>query len=341
MMRLAPGWGILLLLLCASIDSARADGTVDKIRKAHAVVCGIDQNEAEFSTTDDHGARVNFDRDLCKAVAAAVLGRDAKVIVKGFPDDQSSVAALRSGEVDLIASLSADFSHTTDSSIGLSRPVLYDGVGLMVPVASGVSHAAGLSGKKICLLAETEAEVATRDWFESRHLKFVPFPFQEEGEMEAAYITGNCTGLAADVTRLAATRAGFGARANDYILLPEAISKDPMAVAFRASDGQWGRIIEWTVNILIQAEESGVSSANIASLGGSRDAVTERLLGSTHEFGKGLGLDDQWAGHAIEAVGNYGEIFVRDLGSDSPLKLDRGWNQLWTNGGLLYALPLK
>jgi general L-amino acid transport system substrate-binding protein len=330
-----------LLLLSAFIRVACADVTVDKIHKVHALTCGIDQNEAEYSTIDDHGARVDFDRDMCKAVAVAVLGRDAKVIVKGYPDDQASIAALRSGEIDLIASLSADFSHATDDRIRLTHPVLYDGVALMVPMASGVTDAAGLSGKKVCFLAETEVEVALRAWFESHHLLFVPFPFQEEGELEAAYVTGNCTGLAGDLTRLAQTRTGFGARAKDYILLPDAISKDPLALAYRSSDTQWGEILEWAVNALIQAEESGVTSGNVESMRTSRDPTIERLLGKTHELGGPLGLDHDWAARTIEAVGNYGEIFARDLGSGSPLNMPREENELWTKGGLIYALPLK
>jgi general L-amino acid transport system substrate-binding protein len=339
-----PQWfryAFLLLLFSASIRVAYSDATVDKIRKAHAVTCGIDQNEAEYSTTDDHGARVDFDRDLCKAVAIAVLGRNAKVIVKGYPDDQSSVVALRSGEIDLVASLSADFSHTTDNSIRLTRPVLYDGVALMVPTASGVTNTAGLSGKKICFLAETEVEVTLRAWFDSHHLLFVPFPFQEEGEMEAAYVTGNCTGLAGDLTRLAQTRTGFGARARDYLMLPDAISKDPLAMAYRASDTQWGEILEWTINIVIQAEESGVTAGNVASLRTSHDPTIERLLGKTDELGGLLGLDHDWAARTIEAVGNYGEIFARDLGADSQLNMPRRENELWIKGGLMYALPLK
>ncbi len=224
----------LLLLLSAFIRVACAYATVDKIRKAHSVICGIDQNEAEYSTTDDHGARVDFDRDLCKAVAGAVLGRNANVIVKGYPDDQA-----------------------------------------------GITNVTGLSDKKICHLAETEVEVMLRTWFENHHLLFVPFPFQEEGEMEAAYVTGNCTGLVGDLTRLAQTRTEFGARAKDYLLLPDAISKDPFALVYRASDTQWGEILEWTVNALIQAEESGVTAGNAESLRASRDPAIERLLGTT------------------------------------------------------------
>jgi general L-amino acid transport system substrate-binding protein len=338
MRRLIVG-GLAAWLACACF--AGAQSTVEKIRKANALVCGIDQSEAEFSMEDGHGPRVAFDKDLCKAVAVAVLGKDAKVVVKGYPDDQTSMSALRAGEIDMIASLSADFTHTTDADVGVTRPVLFDGVGVMVPIASGVTRVRELSGKKICFLTETETEVTLRAWFESRHLVFVPFPFQEEGEMEAAYITNNCVGLAGDLTRLAATRVEFGELAKDYVLLPDAISKDPMGMAYRRSDAAWGRILEWTINVLVQAEESGVTSGNVAAMRKSDDPIVERLLGKSREVGRPVGLDDDWAARVIEAVGNYGEMFERNLGAGSPLKLPRRQNALWSDGGLMYALPLK
>ena len=344
-MKRLPFFGLFLLPLTivSTVLAATApvSPTIAKIRKANALVCGIDQNEAEYSTTDDHGARVAFDQDICKAVAAAVLGPNAKVVVEGYPDDQTAMAALRSGEVDLIASLSADFAHATDPSLGLTRPVLYDGVAVMVPASSHVTRTQDLSGKKVCFIAETEPEVALRAWFEANHLVFVPFPFQEEGEMEAAYITNNCTGLAGDLTRLAVTRSDFGPHAEDYILLPEVISKDPLAIAWRISDPQWGKFLDWVVNALLQAEESGITAANLDAMRASHDPVVERLLGNTHELGRPLGLDDRWAANAIAAAGNYGEIFIRDLGAKSPLHLSRGQNELWNHGGLMYALPFK
>lgn len=330
---------VCCLLLIATI--AQASPTIDKVRKANVLVCGIDQNEAEYSTTDDHGARVAFDQDLCKAVAVSVLGPKARIVIRGYPDDQTAMDALRSGEVDLIASLSDDFSHSTDPSISLSRPILYDGVSVMVPISSGISRTEELSGKKICFIAETEVEVNLRAWFEGRHLLFVPFPFQEEGEMEAAYITNNCTGVAGDLTRLAVTRAAFGQQAHDHTLLPDLLSKDPLAIASRSSDSQWGKLLQWVTNVLIQAEESGITAANINAMHTNHDPTVERLLGNTRELGRPLGLDDLWANHVITATGNYGEIFNRDLGADSPLRLERGQNALWTHGGLMYAEPLK
>ena len=326
-------------LVCACF--ADAETAVEKIRKANALVCGIDQSEAEFSMEDSHGPRVDFDKDLCKAVAVAVLGKNAKVVVKGYPDDLTSMAALRAGEIDVIASLSADFTHTTDADIAVTRPVLFDGVGVMVPIASGVTRVRELSGKKICLLTGTETEVTLRAWFASRRLNFVPFPFQEEGEMDAAYVTKNCVGLAGDLTRLAATRVEFGELAKEYVLLPDVISKDPMGMAYRRVDAGWGRILEWTVNVLVQAEESGVTSVNLEAMRKSDDPMVERLLGRSHEVGRPVGLDDDWAARVIGAVGNYGEMFERDLGAGSPLKLERRQNALWSDGGLMYALPLK
>jgi general L-amino acid transport system substrate-binding protein len=330
-----------VLFAAQALSLHAASPTVDSIRKAGALTCGIDQSEAEFSMTDEHGSRVNFDRDLCQAIAVAILGSDARVVVKGYPDDTTALAALGAGEVDLIASVSDDFSHAASNSIGLTRPVLYDGVALMVPRSSKVTSAAGLSGKKICFLAETETEVNLRAWFERRHLDFVPFPFQEQGEMEAAFVTNNCSALAGDQTRLANARTGFGSRARDYLILPDTISKDPLAIAYRRNDAVFGNIAELTIDVLVQAEESGLAMSNIAAMQASKDPAVERLLGKTHELGRPLGLNDAWPAHVIAQVGNYGEIFRRDLGDGSPLQLPRGWNALWTEGGLMQARPLK
>ena len=330
----------LLLLggLLASAATLHASSpTIEAIRKAGTLTCGIDQSEAEFSTEDEHGSRFAFDRDLCTAVATALLGRHPHVIVRGYPDDRTALTALSHGEIDLLASVSDDLSHV-DPGVGLSRPVLYDGYALMVPQASGIVHAAGLDGKKVCFLAETEGEVALRAWFKHHQLNLVPFPFQEEGEMEAAFVTGNCVALAEDLTRLGTTRAAFGASAKDYVILPDVLSKDPLASAFRRDDPAFGSIVSWTINILLQAQEDGITATN---MGTSSDPAAARLVGWTHEMGHPFGLKDDWAAEVIVEVGNYGELFARDLGDGSPLHLPRGQNALWTNGGLMIAPPLK
>ncbi len=318
-----------------------ASSTVDSIRKAGFLTCGIDQNEAEFSMSDEHGSRVAFDSDLCKAVATSILGNNPRLVVKGYPDDGTSLAALRDGEVDVVASVSDDFSHASDSTVGFTHSVLYDGQDLMGPRSSGVTCASELSGKKICFLAETEAELNLRAWFERHQLELIPFPFQEEGEMEAAFVTGNCVALSGDLTRLANTRVAFGSHAMDYQILPEVLSKDPLASAYRRGDPIFGNIVDATINVLLQAEEDGLTSSSVGAMRASKDPAIERLLGKTHELGPPLGLDDAWAAHIIAETGAYDEIFRRDLGEDSPLHLSRGQNASWTRGGLMQALPLK
>lgn len=344
----------LLLLLVALPTYAT---TFDHIRQTKLLRCGINQETPEYSSSDDHGPREAFDTDICKAVATAILGPNARIGVTEYPDDAAAMEALVNGKVDLLPTLTLDLTHSAMSGITFSPPLLYDGVGLLVPIAAHISHVGDLSNKKICFLAETEVEVALRAWFESQptqeHLKFLPFPFQEEGEMEAAFVTGNCTALAGDLTRLASTRVAFGPLAGRYALLPELISKDPLAAASRADDPAFAAIVRWTIEVLIQAEESGLTQHNIAaklllssrSAAGSAslppDPTIQILIGQTREIGAHLGLDNAWAAHVIAAVGNYGEIYDRDLGDQSPLKLPRALNRLYTQGGLMYALPLK
>ncbi len=329
------------VLLLACEVQAQPSPTLAHIRASHTLTCGVNQEEAEFSTSDDHGARAAFDHDLCKAVAVAILGAHAKVAIAEFPDDRTAQEALRTGAIDLIATQTADFTHAAPSWVAMTRPVLYDGLALMAPKKLGLTHAQQLSSKKICFIAETEIEVSLRAWFTRQHLDFVPFPFQEEGEMEAAFATNNCAALAGDSTRLANTRLAFGKHADDYALLPEMMSKDPLAIATRSADADLTHIATWTVEVLIQAEEDAVTMANAEAMRTSQIESIGRLLGNTHELGAPLGLAPDWAAQVLKTTGNYGEIFERDLGDGSPLKLARGLNRLWTHGGLMSALPLK
>ena len=333
------------LLFALPVASAHAATTLDHIRQTKVLRCGINIETPEYSTSDDHGAREAFDADICKAVATAILGPNARTAITAYPDDVSSMEVLGNGKVDLLPTLTLDLTHSANTGIAFSSPLLYDGVGFLVPIAAHVSHASDLTNKKICFLAETEVEVALRAWFESQpaqqHMKFVPFPFQEEGEMEAAFVTGNCTALAGDLTRLANTRVAFGPLATRYALLPEQISKDPLAAASRADDTAFAEIVRWTIEVLIQTEESGLTQHNIVASRASSDPIAQVLTGQTDEIGARLSLDNTWAAHVIAAVGNYGEIYDRDLGDPSPLKLPRALNRLYTQGGLMYPLPFK
>jgi general L-amino acid transport system substrate-binding protein len=318
-----------------------ASPTVDAIRKSGTLTCGISQSEAEYSIADEHGPRVAFDEALCRAVAVAILGPHARTLIKGFPDNDTALAALRAHEVDLIPTVSDDFTHATAPGITLSRPVLIDAQGFLVLRASGITQPADLAHKKICFLTGSEAETNLHTWFDRHNLTFLPFPFQEQGEMEAAFVTNNCAALSGDLTRLANTRVAFASRAKEYEILPETVALDPLAMASRAGDPTFTNILNATLTILLTAEQLGVTQSQIPALASTKNPAIQRLLGQSHELANALGLDQLWPTNVLSATGNFAELYTRTLGEKSPLNLPRGLNSLWNQGGLLYATPLK
>jgi general L-amino acid transport system substrate-binding protein len=334
---------IFILFICVPARATEPGPMLSRVRSAGVLRCGSDVEQAEYSTSDDHGNRAAFDADLCRAVAVAVLGSNAKVAAKEYPDDAAAMAALIAGDIDMVATLTDDFTHAAGTHLAFTRPILWDGVGFLVHTASPLVHARELNGKRVCFLAETTVEESVRAWFSAEQLNFAPFPFQEEGEMHAAFSTGNCTALAGERTRLAQTRAALAQHDKPTRLLPESISKDPLAAAVRDNDPQWFAIVNWVMEALVQAEENGITRANVPTLrtGAAQDKNPQRrfLLGGSKQIGSTLGLDDDWAARVIEATGNYGEIYERDLGSASPMKLTRGDNKLYRNGGAMLALP--
>jgi len=231
--------------------------------------------------------------------------------------------------------------RTANGSFALARIMFYDHQGLLVNKTTGIRSLADLKGKKICFLIGTEIERQLTAYMQRQGIPFIPGPFSEEGEMEAAFVTRNCAAVSADVSQLAYERIAFCNLAQNFEILPEIVAKDPLAPAVRQGDAQWAAIVDWTMQALIQAEESGVTQANVSEMKKSGDMVVERLLGAQKGWGQFLSLDDDWAARAIAAVGNYGEIFERDLGSGSPMKLERGMNRLWTQGGLMVADPIR
>jgi general L-amino acid transport system substrate-binding protein len=335
---------IIAILACGAVaHAAGTSATLARVRAAGVLNCGIDQAEAEYSTSDDHGNREAFDADLCRAVAVAVLGRDARVRAAHYPDDRSAMRRLSAGEVEMVATLPDDFTHAVGTHLRFTRPMLWDGVGFLLPAGSAVTRARELNGKKICFLAETTVEESARAWFAREHLEFVPFPFQEEGEIQAAFATGNCGALAGDRTRLADTRAALARHGKRTHLLPETISQDPLATAVRDDDPEWAAIVNWVMEALIQSEESGVTQVNVKAMRAHADTdpVLRFLLGGSREIGAALGLDEDWVVRVIAATGNYGEIYERDLGNASAMKLPRGENNLREHGGAMMALPFK
>jgi len=328
-------------LAFTNIPAALAGPTLDKIKTAGALACGVNTELPEYSTEDAHGSHSAFDQDICKAVAVAVLGANAKFTIVPFRDERDALKALKAGEIALLATGSANFINSANAGIGFSRPIFYDYQGFLVNKTSGITSAKDLAGKKICFLGGTEVEIQLQGYMQRQNSKWLPFSFQEEGEIEAALVTRNCAAVTADVSQLAYERIAFKNMAKNFEILPEVIAKDPLGVTYRLDDPQWAAIVNWTVEVLIQAEESGVTQSNLAEMKKSPDPVIQRLLGVQRGYWRLAGLDDDFAARIIDAVGNYGELFERDLGSGSAMRLARGPNNLWTQGGLMYALPIR
>jgi len=341
MMRISALLIAIAWLIAGATPPALAGPTLDKIKAAGTLACGINTELPEYSTQDAHGNHAAFDQDICKAVAVAVLGANAKFIIVPFQDEQDALKALKAGEITLLATGSANFINTGNAGLGFARPIFYDYQGFLVNQTMGINAPKDLAGKKVCFLGGTELEIQLQGYMQRENIKWLPFLFQEEGEMEAAFVTGNCAAISADVSQLAYERLAFKNRALNFVILPDVIAKDPLAPTYRLDDRQWASIVNWTVEALIQAEESGVTQTNLAEMKKSDDPVIRRLLGVQRGYGQFIGLDDAWAARVIEAVGNFGEMFVRDLGSGSVMKLPRGPNNLWTQGGLMYALPMR
>jgi general L-amino acid transport system substrate-binding protein len=314
-----------------------AESALDRIRAVHSLTCGVIQEEEDYSHAEDHGNRAAFDLDTCKAVAVAVLGKGAAFTIKVFPAEQDGVDALRRGSVELLASASPTLRNRTAEGLGFARPTFYDGEGLMILNNPSIRSPLDLAGKKVCFVIESRTETGLRDYAARNHISYIWYPFSEAGEMEAAFFTGNCDALASDVSQLANTRAIDPKRAHDFTILPQIIREDPLAAAYRQGDPHFAAVVDAVVDALVEAEELGVTRANAAAMEASPQFAVQALLGRPLGTGTLLGLDRHWARNMIETTGNYGEIFARDLGAGSPLRLNRGENRLWSQGGLMYA----
>ena len=321
--------------------AAQTGSTLEKIKAAGSLACGSNIEEPEYSLQDAHGSHAALDHDICMALAVAVLGTHAKFSIVPFQDEEDALKALKADKIAVLATGSPNYINTTNRGFGFAPPIYYDYQGFLVNKTKGIASPRDLAGKKICFLTGTEIEAQLGGYMRREKIKWLPFPFSEEGEMEAAFVTGNCAAISADVSQLSYERIAYKNRAKDFDILPDVIAKDPLAPTYLLDDPQWAAIVNWTVEALIQAEESGVTQANLAEMMKSDDVVIQRLLGVHRGYGQYLGLDDAWAARVIEAAGNYGEIYERDLGSGSVRKLPRGPNNLWTQGGLMYALPIR
>jgi general L-amino acid transport system substrate-binding protein len=315
--------------------------TLDDVKARGELICGVNTGLVGFAAPDANGNWSGFDVAICQAVAGAVLGDPSKV--KYVPTSgQTRFTALGSGEVDLLArNTTWTFSRDTDLKLQFTATNYYDGQGFMVRKDSGVTSAKELDGASVCIQTGTTTELNLADYFKANNMSYQPITVDSNAEGEQQFLAGACDAYTTDASGLAATRAAF-ANPSDYVILPEIISKEPLAPAVRQGDDQWTDIVRWTIFALIAAEEYGVTSANIDELAkGTENPEVNRLLGTEGDLGAMIGLDKNWAVNAIKANGNYGEIFAATIGEQTPIGLARGLNAQWTQGGLMYAPPFR
>ncbi|MGF1474493.1 MAG: amino acid ABC transporter substrate-binding protein [Geminicoccaceae bacterium] len=331
--------GAAVSLLGASQVSAGE--TLDNIREKGFIQCGVNGSGlAGFGVIGDNNEYVGMDIDVCKAVAASLLGDPEAVKYTGLTAKER-FTALQSGEVDLL-SRNTTWTASRDTALGLDfvGVTYYDGQGFMVPKELGVRSALELDGASVCVQTGTTTELNLADYFRANNMQFEGVVFESTDELIPAFVSGRCDVFTTDASGLYAERTKFE-NPDDYMVLPEIISKEPLGPAVRHGDDEWADIARWTVYALIEAEELGITQDNIEEMKESTNPSIRRLLGVEGEIGEGLGLDADWAAKAIAAVGNYGEIFERNVGAETPLGIDRGLNRLWTDGGLIYAMPIR
>ena len=330
-------------LTVAGVAAAAASaGTMDDVKARGTLNCGVSTGLVGFAAPDAAGEWSGFDVSVCRAVAAAVLG-DSSAVEFVPTTGQTRFTALASGEIDMLArNTTWTFSRDVDLKFEFTGINYYDGQGFIAPKALGVSSAKDLDGATICIQTGTTTELNLADFFRTNNISYEPVPIETNAEALQQYNAGACDAYTTDASGLAASRATFE-NPSDHVILPEIISKEPLGPLVRHGDNNWGDIVRWTLNALITAEELGVTSTNAEELSAAAGDNPEinRLLGTEGELGAMLGLDAEWAKRAILAGGNYGEIFERNIGENTPIGLARGLNAQWTEGGLIYSPPFR
>ena len=319
--------------------STAAGGTLRAVRARGAVRCGISQ-AAGFATPNDAGDWQGFDVDFCRAIAVAVFGDPTKLELVPYTQSQR-FAGLQSGEVDvLVNGTSLTISRTMQRGFHFGPVYLYDGQAFLVPKALGITKASALDGATVCVQQGTTTELNLADFARRNNIKFRPVVIEDHRGAVAALAGGRCDVITQDGAGLATTRTMLR-NPNDYVVLPDRISKEPIAPVVRYGDDQWLELINWVFRVPVQAEELGITQANVGEHANNTDPSVRRFLGLEPGITDGFGLDARWTSRVIERVGNYAEIFDRNLGPKTPLGMERGLNALWTSGGLMYAPPFR
>jgi len=329
-------------ILVVAISTQAADArTLDDVKARGVLRCGVNTGLAGFAAPDDTGQWRGIDADFCRAVAAAIFGSGDRV--KFVPlNAKERFTALQSGEVDFLArNTTWTYSRDTDLKMDFAGVNYYDGQGFMVKKSLGVKSAKDLNGASVCVQTGTTTELNLADYFRANNMELKSVVFETNEQARQAYDDGRCDVYTTDASGLAGERSVLK-NPDDNVILPEIISKEPLGPAVRHGDNAWGDIIRWTLNVMIIAEEFGITQANVDDQkANSKNPEVRKLLGVEGEMGKMMGLDNAWAYNVIKAVGNYGESFERNVGLKTPLRLARGLNELWSKGGLLYAPPYR
>jgi general L-amino acid transport system substrate-binding protein len=315
-----------------------AQSTLDAVKSKGYVQCGVNTGLAGFSQPDSRGVWKGLDVDSCRAVAAAVFGDASKVRYTPLTAQQR-FTALQSGEVDVL-SRNTTWTVTRDTSLGLNfvGVTYYDGQGFMVPKKLNVKSAKQLNGATICVQPGTTTELNLADYFRANRMTFKPVVIEKLEEVTNAYFAGRCDVYTTDVSGLVSTRGSRAPNPADHVILPEVISKEPLGPVVRHGDDRWFDVVKWSVFAMLEAEEMGLTSKNIDQNLTSTNPAIQRFVGATGDFGKMMALDNRWSYNIIKQVGNYGESFEANL---TPLGFERGINNLWTKGGLMYAPPVR
>jgi general L-amino acid transport system substrate-binding protein len=327
--------------LLAGVTAAHAQGsgsaTLDAVKARGQLVCGVTTGVAGFSLADSKGVIQGIDADDCRAIAAATLGDASKVRFVPLTTT-NRFTALQSGEVDvLIRETTWTLGREANLGLEFADVNFYDGTGFLVKASGGVKSAKEMDGATICVEQGTSTELAIDDYFRINNLKFTPIESQDVNELQAAFLSGRCDAYSTDSSALAGFRSQQG-KPTDFVLLPEIISKEPLGPMVRKGDDKWLDIVKWTHYAMLTAEEAGVSSKNVDTFAATTNPDLRRLLGLEGDMGKALGIDNKWAYNVVKQVGNFGEIWDRNI---TPMGVPRGINNLWNKGGLQYAPPIR
>jgi general L-amino acid transport system substrate-binding protein len=330
-----PRLFVLGLLSLASVASAQ---TLSSIKSTRHLDCGTIQSADDWNGEDIHGDLSALGGEICRAVAVAVLGDSNGLSIHAFPAEPEALAALKAGDIQLAVGVSPSATAATQYEVGFGPPVFYDSQRILVAKESRVGDLEGLRDQVICALDMSPPERTLRDELTARNISYSLMSHSEQGELDAAVAVRRCAGTGME-SRLAQSRANFHARVSDFVFLPERLALAPVVPAYPDKDRAFGRIVDWTISALIEAEALGITKANVVEAGKRDDMRADQLLGHDFATAQALGLAHDWAAKVITATGNYGEIFDRTTGK--PYQLERGLNALWTQGGLMTPMPMK